>query len=352
MGNSGSPGRSTTLDTQPMDTLIAALLSEDCLEQADAARFLGEIGRREAVPPLVKYVVECRNYAKVAGMEALARIRDASACPALRRLVKWPNVPDDWYWYCHRSVRAAAAVALLTLGDETGAAYLAELADKQDDVFFAWFAPAILRLPDRPRAAKELKGRITVQTLSQGGPGTTRFTNPCTAAMVTEALGLLPPAEARPRLRDMARSASRYVRGQAALGLLAQAAPDEDVLFVKEMAKKDLTDFVKVKASLALARAGKSGWIQSLAAACGKIRNPFDLAVALESLGAAGRREHAPVVQKRLGHSAPCVRQAAIEAMDRLGGDTKAVAKCVKDRNPRVRLSVARYLAVREGARA
>ena len=81
MGNSGSPGRSTTLDTQPMETLIAALLSEDCLEQADAARFLGEIGRREAVPPLVKYVVECRNYAKVAGIEALARIRDASACP-------------------------------------------------------------------------------------------------------------------------------------------------------------------------------------------------------------------------------------------------------------------------------
>ena len=41
-----------------------------------------------------------------------------------------------------------------------------------------------------------------------------------------------------------------------------------------------------------------------------------------------------------------------MEAMDRLGGDANAVAKCVKDRNPRVRLSVARYLAVREGARA
>ncbi len=85
-------GKEHTLDTQPMDTLIAALLSEDCLEQADAARFLGEIGRREAVPPLVKYVVECRNYAKVAGIEALARIRDASACLALRRLAGTPQV--------------------------------------------------------------------------------------------------------------------------------------------------------------------------------------------------------------------------------------------------------------------
>jgi HEAT repeat protein len=335
-----------------MDTLIAALLSEDCLEQADAARFLGEIGRREAVPPLMKYVVECRNYAKVAGIEALARIHDASACPALRRLAEWPNVPDDWYWYCHRSVRVAAAVALLTLGDETGAAYLAELADKQDDVFFAWFAPAILRLPDEPQAARELKGRITVQTLSQSRPGMTRFTNPCTAAMVTEALGLLPPAEARPRLRDMAKSISRYVRGQAALGLLAQVAADEDVLLVQEMARKDLTDFVKVKASLALARTGKNSWIQAIAAACSELRDPFDLAVALESLGAAGRREHAPVVRKQLRHSDPYVRQTAIEAMDKLGGDTNAVAKCVKDRNPRVRLSVARYLAVREGARA
>ena len=226
-----------------MDTLIAALLSEDCLEQADAARFLGEIGRREAVPPLVKYVVECRNYAKVAGIEALARIRDASACPALRRLVEWPNVPDDWYWYCHRSVRAAAAAALLTLGDETGAAYLAELADERDNVLFAWFAPAILGLPDEPRAAKELKGRITVQTLSQGEPA--RLASPTHA-----------PRPWSPRRWGCCRrqsSAETTRHGQVRQPLRSRpgrprpprpAAPDKEhaLQLVKEMAKKDLTD--------------------------------------------------------------------------------------------------------------
>ena len=120
--------------------------------------------------------------------------------------------------------------------------------------------------------------------------------------MDTEALGLLPPAEAG---RDYAAwpSGSRYVRGQAVLSLLAQAAPDEDVPFVKEMAKKDLTDFVKVKASLALARAGKSADHRSPPRA--EAAQPVNLAIALKSLGAAGRREHAPVVRKRLGHSDP-----------------------------------------------
>ncbi len=340
------------LDAKPMDMLLSGLLAEDQLVQADAARLLGGLGRKEAVGPLIQYVVECRSYAKVPGFEALAKLGDPAAVAPLRRLVEWPNVPDDWYWYCHRSVRAAAAVALLMLGDDAGAPYLNELADQQNDVFFAWFAPAILRLGDRPRAAAQLKARITVDSLWQVGAFKTRFTNPCQTAMVAEALGLLPPAAARPKLRELAQSHSRYVRGQAALSLLAQRADDEDVLFVEELATKDLTDFVKIKATLALARAGKDGWADKLAAACARLREPFDLAVAVEAVGLTGRRALAPAVQKRLHHADPYVRQSAIESLARLGGEAAGVRKYLKDPSPRVRLSAAAMLIAREGGRA
>ena len=320
--------------------------------QADAARLLGTLGRHEAALPLVKYVTECRNYAKVAGFEALARLGDPAAVPALRRLVEWPNVPDDWYWYCARSVRAASAVALMALGDESGEPYLTQLADKQDDVFFAWFGPAILRLPDKSRAAKALKARLTVAALVQPGAGKTRCNNPATAAMIAEALGLLPAAEARDALDELARHHSRYVRGRAALSLLARGAPDLEVLFVEELAKKDPADFVRVQASLALAKAGKAGWAEALAAAVGRLRDPFDLAVAVEAVGLAGRSRLAPAVQRRLSHADPFVRQTAVEALDRLGGDASAVRRRLDDPSPRVRLAAARFFAARKGGLA
>jgi HEAT repeat protein len=335
-----------------MDVLLAGLLAEDYLVQADAARLLGELGRREAVGPLVKYVTECRNYAKVAGLEALARIGDKAACPALRRLVEWPNVPDDWYWYCQRSVRAAAAVALLALGEEGGAPYLHLLADKQDDVFFAWFAPAILRLGKGPPAAVEIQARITPEAVLLPGSGRTRYTNPGTAAMAAEALGLLATPRAREQLHELARHWSRYVRGRAAMGLAARGAPEVDVLFVEELAEGDATDFVRIQASLALAKAGKAGWAEKIAAAAGRLRDPFDLAVAVEAVGLSARSRLAPAVRKRLSHADPYVRQTAVEALNRLGGDPALVRGRVRDPSPRVRLSAAKFLAAREGGRA
>ncbi len=69
-----------------METLFAGLRSQDVLARADAARLLGELRRREAVGPLVAYVAECRHCTKTAGIEALAKIGDASVCPVLRRI--------------------------------------------------------------------------------------------------------------------------------------------------------------------------------------------------------------------------------------------------------------------------
>jgi len=72
----------------------------------------------------------------------------------------------------------------------------------------------------------------------------------------------------------------------------------------------------------------------------------------VEAIGLAGRREHAPAVLRRLGHADPYVRQSAVEALARLGGDAGEIRKRLKDASPRVRLSAAAFLAAREGARA
>ena len=350
--------RRTPLSDKPFDTLTMGLLHEDCLVQADAARLLGELRRAETVAPLVRYVRECRNYAKVAGFEALARLGDGSACREIRALVDWPNCPDDWYWYCCRSVRAAAAVALLSLGDDYGAGYLGELADKKDDVFFAWFAPAILRLPDAPPAAAALKARLTAEALMESGPGSTRHTNPGTEAMVAEALGVIGSNEAKAALRQLATHQSRYVRAQAAMGLAAGAASEGDLALVGQLAAGDATDFVKVKASLALVKAGKTEHLDFIAAAAKSLKDPLDPATAIESIGRAmpalHATQYAPIILKRLAHEDSYVRQTAVEALGRLGGASAvgAVKKCLKDPSPRVRLSAAWFFAAREGGAA
>mgnify|MGYP003873400993 CR=1 FL=1 len=328
--------------------LIAGLLADDVLVRADAARLLGLTGRKEAVAPLAAYVAECRHCTKTAGIEALARIGDRSVCGVLRRIAEWPNVPDDWYWFFHRGVRAAACVALLSLGDDAGAGYLGELADRKHDVFYAWFAPAILRLKRRSPAVTALKARLTVEALTGEGAGRTRFTNPGTAAMVAEALGLINSDEARTHLRKLAQHQSRYVRAAAAVALVSGGGRRAEREFVAEMAERDRTDFVRIKAAYALAQAGEHNRAQALARFAGSVEDPFDLATTVDALGQLGRREFLPHVRKHLNHQDPYVRQRCVEAMERLGASVRDARKKLNDPDQRVRLSAAQFLVLRE----
>lgn len=335
----------------PLEVLFEGLRTDERLIQAEAARLLGELRSPKAVGPLLDYVKYARWHAKCAGFHALARIGDRSICDEIRPLVHLPNASDDWYWYGCRGVRAACAVALLALGDEGGVPYLEELADRDDDVFYAWFGPAILRLPDEPPAAKRLKGRITMDALFGPGARRTRQVEPGIVTMIAEALGVLGGPEACAKLVELMGFRSRYTRGQAAVSLLQASQADEHAAAVEQLADGDPTDFARVKACMALARAGRRECADRIVETMGGIDDPFDLAVGVEALGLIGRPEDFDPVAALLRHEDYYVRQCAVEAVDCIGCDeaSAALEQCKSDSSVRVRMQVAAFFAAREG---
>jgi len=334
----------------PMEVLLDGLRTDERLVQAEAARLLGELRSPRAVGPLVDYVRHARWHAKTAGFHALAQIGDRSVCDAIRHLVDNPNCSDDWYWYGCRSVRAAAAIALLALGDQTGAGYLHELADRDDNVFYAWFAPAILRLPDDPPAAVRLKARLTVGRVCGEDAAPVRRTEPGALTMAAEALGLLGGAEACERLMELLSFRSRYVRGQAAVSLLSCSTADEHLTAVAELAESDPTDFARIRAAQALCAAGRMEYAEQVRSAVERCADPFDRAVALQVLGSLGRAEDRDLVLGMLSHPDGYVRQCAVEALERIGDAPEtALAACRKDPDVRVRMQTAKYDLAREG---
>lgn len=338
-------------DIAPLALLVAGLEAPDRYDQADAARLLGELGRGEAVGALRRYVTESRYYSKMAGFHALARIGDAAVCPTLRGLVDKPNVVDDWFWLDCRAVRAAAALALLALGDESRAGYLAELADAGDDVFFCFFGPTVLRLPDNLPAARDLKARITVGAMADPAARGVRHTDPARVALKAEVFGLLATPEACEALRDLVAFHSRYVRGQAAVSLLSADPSEEHVRLVEAMGDGDPADFARVRASYALAAAGRGDRIALIVEAAEALDDPFDRAVAVECLGLLEDETHAGVVERQASHADPYVRQCAVEALDRLGAASAAAVarKRLGDDSLRVRLQAAKLLAALDG---
>lgn len=330
-------------DIEPPPLLVEALGAHEPMIQADAARLLGDLRTRRAVEPLVRYVTEDRHYTKTAGLDALGRIGDAAVCPRLRPLVAEPNCPDDFWWYGSCSVQVAAAVALLALGDDSGARFLIEPGDDHKQwAQFTWFGPAILRLPDSP-AARKVKACVTAVKLMPEGK-----TDPGQIVVICDALGLLGTPEAQEKLRGLLDNMSRYVRARAAMNLAAASGREDDMDRVAAVASGDATWFARTKAAQALFLRGRGlRYAEQIARTVAGAVDPFDRAAALDSLGIVGRAEYAPLVAAQLGATDAYVRLCAAEALDRIGGReaVAAVARLRDDPDLRVRLQVAKSLA-------
>ena len=343
---------------EPLAVLIAGLESDDPVVQADAARLLGELRAREAVGPLLNYVCTDPHYAKTAGLEALARIGDPSVCPRIRQLMSDPHVPNDTPWYGYQSVRIAAALALLSLGDEDGAATLQGIVDatakdrSPEDAakwaLYTWFAPAVLELPDGLESARKLKQEMTFESLYPA-----EKKDPGQIVVIARALGMLKTEQSLGKLVELLKFHSRYVRASAAVNLLAASPTPEHTAAVAELAEKDPTEFVRIKASLALALAGDDKYLPVLVKAADSAEDGLVRAAAVEALGLLHQRACVALLMRQLRQANPFVRLSAIQALDRLDcGETVAVAVagCRQDANPRVRLYAAKYFAARRGA--
>ena len=114
--------------------VVSALCGSDVVLSSEAGRFIGEQRCCHLQHALLQHVQESRDYGKTSSIHALALLQDEIAIPVLKKLIEEPNVPDDAYWYGHRAVRAAAAVALLHFDAHCGEDYLRGLAEKNHQV--------------------------------------------------------------------------------------------------------------------------------------------------------------------------------------------------------------------------
>ncbi len=327
--------------TTALELLFAALKSSDPVEQAEAARLLGEAAVGSAVEPLLQYVEASLHYHKSAGFTALGRIGDTSACNRIYALIDDPRMRDDFYWFGWKSVRAAASHALLLLGDSRGEAFLTQLAENRDDVFFSWFAPAILQLPNGMDSIVRLKARLTVNSLFDTPELSTRISDPSRLTAIVDALGWIGGDVAAQKAAEFLDHRSRYVRGQAALSV-TRAGGSSYKNQVQKVIESDPTDFAKAKAAVALEDE------RTLVSLAQTAADPFEKAVAIEGLGKFGAVEAASIVEAATGDTDPYVRQCAIEALEELdpARAVDAATRALEDPVTGVRMQAAKTLVV------
>lgn len=344
-----------TADTA-LGFIVDQLRAEDPIVRAEAARLLGELKRPDSVPSLITYLQKERYYTKVAGIYALWQIADPACVPVLQEMVQNPNVPDDWYWYARRAVIVSAAIGLSVFDDDTGLPFLQELLENNHDVILCWYAPTILRLAQgndqiNPVAGlKKIARQITVDTIFDTTGGRRRLIEPGLLSMIAEALGVIGSKEAQSKLAELFTHSSRYVRARACLSLLEADASDTNRQRVSDLLLTDQTDFVAIKASLALAKAfddEREKRTSVIAKIASHATDPFDRAVAIESLGMIPDVNHADVITNALDDADAYVRQCAAEACPRQP-ELRKRFETLRQHDPslRVRLSSCKWLAI------
>jgi HEAT repeat protein len=281
---------------------------------AETARLIGEWNVRALIPDLIEYARFNRFYSKVTSFYALARMSVTEAIPHLKKLVEEPNVSNDWYWTGYKGVRAAAAVSLLQMGDDTGVGYLLELAKGEQIVISRWFAPALLRLGAPP----ELRAHLTPEKLCsaerQKKYDGTEYSEPGMICMMCEALGLIDDPAADERLEFYLGHYSRYVRGQAYRSLYHRRRDKSTAQKIGENAQKHRTDFDRLVAAEIQKDAATLSDIARLAKAA------FDRGSAIDALAAISAPELIDAGKSALEDEDLYVRQCAVEALARNQG--------------------------------
>ena len=155
--------------------------------------------------------------------------------------------------------------------------------------------------------------------------------DPGQIVVIARALGMMNTDQSLGKLVELLKFHSRYVRASAAVNLLAASPTTEHIAAVTELAEKDPTEFVRIKASLALVLAGDDKYLPVIVKAADSAEDGLDRAAAVEALGLLHQRAYVALLMRQLRQADPFVRLSAIEALDRLDcGETvdMAVAGC------------------------
>jgi len=318
--------------------LLAGLEHTDPLVRCDAARLLGGLGDRRAVPALIALLARDRHLTKITAVYALDAIKDPRAVPALRRLAADPGVFRFPGMHYHDMIRLAAAVALARQGDDSGVQAVNDLLRLQLLPAMLELGPAILAAP-RTAAMRRLRAYVNLPFVQHFHGGRASASN---RFFAVRCLAFLREPAARYLLSEDLAHFSRYVRPAAAAALLAHGPASLSA--VARQAKRERTAFGRLRFSAVLHAHGSDA---TAAVARGlRDRDPFIRATALDTAVELQLRSLAAPATALLADADAYVRGRAAAAVPVLAARQAGalLAPLLADADPRTALEAAAAL--------
>lgn len=327
------------------ELLLTTLRSADRLYSPEAARLMGELGRADAVEPLVEYVCSAWDYGKTAGLYALQQLGDAACAQELVSLVDSPNVCEDYYWHHAYLVRAAAALTVRVLDARLSPPFferqLAEEDSKNFDLFCIFYSPVLVELPP----GDPLIGQLRAHAL--GNIYARQHTRPIHLIRSAKALGRTDTELAFRELEYLLNWPGQYVRGAAAEQLSSDNHRTKAAPMLRDFFEKEEAAFARVKAAGALTRLGDERGPECLRELMLNTPDPLVQANAIDTAAVCLKLE-AHELLPLFNHTSPWVRASAVGAMENtpMPDCVEATVTLLDDPDLQVRLQAAKTLLV------
>ncbi len=317
------------------------LVHPEQLVRSEAARLLGEIQDRRAVPGLVKMLRSDRRHSKINAIYALSQIGDKRAIPVLLEMAEDPGVFDFSGFYNHDMIRIAAALALALFEDARGVDKVSDLFRLEVGDAFVQLAPWISSLPFN-EYTQLFKNRISLDFLLLQCPKG----EASSAARIVESLGYYPAGKSAERIRKYLDHPSRYIRATAAEALWRCEPSKGTLRILKNRFQKEQAVFTKMKLALLLAPAGAGKIYRECLLAGLSDDDYFIRATACDDLRLLRDPQAVPAIGKCLVDKSFYVRLCAIEALEELSSrDVRSdIERLLIDHNIRVRMQAAKFL--------
>lgn len=326
--------------------LLTGTAHPDSIVRCDAARLLGDLGDRRAVPALTR-MLECdRHLSKITAVYALGAIGDRKAAPVLRRLAADPGVFRFPGMHYHDMIRLAAALELARWNDPSGVVAANDVLRLKGLPAMLELGPAILAAP-RTAALKRLRDYLTlpfVLSFHEGRPSASNhFFVDRNLAFFRE------PAARKQLVADLAHF-SRYVRPEAAAALLAQDASPASLRLVAKQAKREKTPFGRLRFAAILHGRGIGDATPAVTTGL-RSKDAFVRATAIDTAAACKLTALAPAVSDRLADPDFYVRICAAAALETLARRSAAgeLVPLLADPHPRVAIQAAKSIIACKG---